>query len=68
MPKNKQKSHSGAKKRFDLSASKKVKRAKQGKNHILNKKDRKRKRRLRAGGFVDVTQEKTIRGLIPYKK
>ena len=64
----KQKSHSGAKKRFKITASGKIKRAKAYKSHILNKKSRKRKRNLRKGGFVSAAQEKTIRDLIPYKK
>ena len=60
----KMKSHSGAKKRFKLTASGKVKRAKMNRNHILNKKSTKRKRHLRQGGFVDSTQEKTIKSMI----
>ena len=61
------KSHSGAKKRFKLTATGKVKRYSQNKNHILSKKSTKRKRRLRTGTYVSSTQEKTIKGLIPYK-
>lgn len=60
----KMKSHSGAKKRFKLTASGKVKRYKAGKSHILNKKSTKRKRGLRQGTYVDITQEATIRNLI----
>ena len=41
------KSHSGAKKRFNLTKTGKVKRAKAFKSHILTKKDTKRTRRLR---------------------
>ncbi len=63
----KQKTHRGAAKRFNVTGSGRVKRAKQNKNHILNKKARKRKRNLRKGGFVDVTQEKTIKLMVPYK-
>lgn len=62
MPKMKTKS--GAKKRFRTTANGHVKRACQGKNHILTKKDRKRKNRLVKGSYVDKTQEKTVRGLI----
>ena len=62
MPKMKTKT--GAKKRFRLTASGKVKRAKMGKNHILTKKDRKRKNKLRQGTYVDHGQEKTIKTLI----
>ena len=63
----KMKSHSGAKKRFKLTATGKVKRYSQKKSHILSKKSTKRKRRLRTGTYVSSTQEKTIKGLIPYK-
>ena len=61
------KTHSGAKKRFNLTKTGKVKRAKAYKSHILTKKDTKRMRRLRAGGFADVTSAATIRKMIPYK-
>ena len=64
----KMKTHSGAKKRFELTATGKVKRGHQGKSHILSKKTTKRKRRLRTATLVSVTQEKTIKTLIPYKK
>lgn len=62
MPKMKTKS--GAKKRFRLTASGKVKRSHSGKNHILTKKARKRKNNLRQGAYVDAGQEKTIKTLI----
>ncbi|MCL2391175.1 MAG: 50S ribosomal protein L35 [Oscillospiraceae bacterium] len=61
------KTHSGAKKRFKLTKSGKVKRACAYKNHILNKKSTKRKRGLRKGGYADVTNEAVIKKLIPYK-
>lgn len=64
----KMKSHSGAKKRFTITGSGKVKRAHQGKNHILTKKNRKRKRNLRKSALVSSAQESTIRNMIPYKK
>ena len=67
MAKIKIKTHSGAKKRFSLTKTGKVKRAKAFKSHILTKKDTKRTRRLRAGGYADVTNEATIRKMIPYK-
>ena len=63
----KMKTHSGAKKRFELTATGKVKRGHQGKSHILSKKTTKRKRRLRSGAYVSATQEKTIKSIIPYK-
>ena len=62
MPKMKTKS--AAKKRFRTTASGKIKRACSGKNHILTKKDRKRKNNLCAGAYVDATQEKTVKTLI----
>lgn len=63
----KMKTHSGSKKRFSLTASGKVKRSHEGHNHILSKKDTKRKRRLRTTALVSTTQEKTVKNLIPYK-
>ena len=60
----KQKSKSGAKKRFSLTASGKVKRAKMNRRQILSKKAPKRKRGLRKAAFVDSTQEKTIKSMI----
>ena len=61
----KMKNHSGAKKRFRVTKSgTRVKRACQNKNHILNKKSRERKRKLRQGDYVASGQEKTIRTLV----
>ena len=63
------KTHSGAKKRFSLTKSGKVKRAHANKRHLLNghDKDTKRKRGLRMGAYADVTNEATVRKMIPYK-
>lgn len=61
------KTHSGAKKRFTLTKTGKVKRAHAFKSHILTKKDSKRKRGLRQGTYADVTTEATIKRMIPYK-
>ena len=60
------KTHSGAKKRFNLTKTGKVKRAKAFKSHILTKKDTKRTR-LRAGGYADATNMDAVRKMIPYK-
>lgn len=60
----KMKTHSASKKRFRMTASGLVKRAKQNKNHILNKKSKKRKRNLRQGGYVDSTQAKMVKTMI----
>lgn len=62
----KMKTNSGAKKRFKLTATGKVKRAAAYKNHILTKKNAKRKRRLREGGLVDDSNLENIKKLIPY--
>ena len=61
------KTHSGAKKRFNLTKNGKVKRAHAFKSHILNKKTTKRKRGLRKGAFADVTNEAAIKRMILYK-
>ena len=61
------KTHSGAKKRFNLTKSGKVKRAHAFKSHILTKKDTKRTRRLRTGAYADATNAATVREMIPYK-
>ena len=61
------KTHSGAKKRFKLTKTGKVKRAHAFKSHILTKKDTKRTRRLRKSAIADVTNTKAIKLLIPYK-
>ena len=61
------KTHSGAKKRFNLTKTGKVKRARAFKSHILTKKDTKRKRGLRMGTYADVTNESAIKRMIPYK-
>ena len=61
------KTHSGAKRRFNLTKNGKVKRAHAFRRHILNKKSTKRKRLLRKGAFADRTNAPIIKVLIPYK-
>jgi large subunit ribosomal protein L35 len=61
------KTHSGAKKRFNLTKSGKVKRSHAFKRHILTKKSTKLKRGLRQSTLVDSTNAKVIKLLIPYK-
>lgn len=61
------KTHSGAKKRFNLTKNGKVKRAHAFKSHIPTKKDTKRTRRLRSTAYADVTNVETIKKMIPYK-
>jgi len=61
----KMKTHSGAKKRFKpTSGGTQIKRACQNKNHILNKKARKRKRDLRQGDYIGAENEKAVRTMI----
>ena len=60
----KQKSHRGAKKRFKLTGGGKVKRNHSMKSHILTKKTRKRKRKLRHSTLVSPTMAKAIKGMI----
>jgi len=63
------KTHTGAKKRFNLTKTGKVKRAHAYKSHLLNGhgKDTKRKRGLRKGAYADATNAATIKRMIPYK-
>ena len=63
------KTHSGAKKRFNLTKSGKVKRAQTKKRHLLNGhgKTTKLKRHLRKEGFADSTNVAQLKRLLPYK-
>ena len=61
------KTHSGAKKRFNLTKNGKVKRARAFKSHILTKKDTKRTRSLRKNTYADKTNAAVVKLLIPYK-
>jgi len=62
MPKMKTKS--GAKKRFTLTGSGKLKRKHAYKSHILTKKSKKRKRNLGYFTIVDKADDKNIRRLL----
>ena len=63
------KTHSGAKKRFALTKNGLVKRAHAKKRHLLNGhgKTTKIKRGLRKGTYADVTNQATVKRMIPYK-
>ena len=63
----KMKSNSGAKKRFKVTGSGKIKRKKAYKRHILTKKSSKTKRQLGQDTLVDKADEKSIKKQIPYK-
>ena len=60
----KMKSHSGAKKRFKMTSSGKIKRKKAYRIHILTKKDAKRNRQLRKDTTVDEADEKRVKRLL----
>ena len=61
----KMKTHTGAAKRFSVTATGKVKRRKAYKSHILTKKSQKRKRNLRKGTIIETIGEaKRVRRLI----
>jgi len=60
------KTHSGAKKRFKLTKTGKIKYFHAYKSHILTKKAKKRKRNLRKVSYVGPTNQKAIRMLLPY--
>ncbi len=61
------KTHSGAKKRFKLTGSGKVKRSHAYMSHILTKKSSKKRRHLRKSAIADPTNAKRVIKLIPYK-
>ena len=61
------KTNRGAAKRFKVTKSGKVKRAKAFKRHILTKKNTKTKRNLRGTAMVASAQEaRTIKAICPY--
>lgn len=61
----KMKTHKGAKKRFTVTGSGKVRRLRANKSHILTKKDAKRKRRLRRPAMIKTSGEaKVLKRLI----
>ena len=64
MPKIKTKS--GAKKRFKVTGSGKIKRKSAFKNHILTKKETKQKRRLSKKTIVSKADENNVRLMLPY--
>lgn len=63
----KMKTHRGAAKRYRVTGSGKIKRAKAFKSHILTKKSTKRKRNLRQTAYISDSEAKIAKKLIPYK-
>lgn len=64
MPKLKTKS--GAKKRFKVTGTGKIKRKRAFKNHILTKKGTKQKRRLSTKATVKKVDEGNVKPMLPY--
>ncbi|MFA0963768.1 50S ribosomal protein L35 [Roseivirga sp. BDSF3-8] len=62
MPKMKTKS--GAKKRFKLTGTGKIKRKHAFKSHILTKKETKRKRNLTHAGLVDSSDKQRVKDML----
>lgn len=60
----KQKTVSGAKKRFAITGSGKIKRKHAYKSHILTKKTKKRKRNLTKSGLVSHSDEGRVKALL----
>lgn len=63
----KMKTNSGAKKRFSLTGTGKIKRKHAFKSHILTKKSTKRKRNLTYFGLVDKADQKNVKLLLASK-
>ena len=63
----KQKTNSGAKKRFALTGSGKIKRKHAFKSHILTKKTKKQKRNLTHAGLVHKVDENAVKKLLALK-
>lgn len=63
----KMKTNSGAKKRFTLTGSGKIKRQHAYKSHILTKKSKKRKRNLGYNGIVNKADENNVKQLLALK-
>ena len=61
------KTHSASKKRFKVTGTGKIKRAKAYKSHLLTSKTTKRTRNLRKSTLVSAANAKAIKMLIPYK-
>jgi large subunit ribosomal protein L35 len=63
-PRTKLKTHKGASKRFKVTGTGKIRRAKAFKSHILTKKSTKRKRQLRKGGLVSDGDLEQVRRML----
>ena len=61
------KTHKGARKRFRVTANKKVVHSKAGRSHILTKKSSKRKRNLGQKAVVSRADRKAVKSMLPYE-
>ncbi len=64
--KTKLKTKKAAAKRLRMTKSGLLKKRNAGRQHILGKKTRKRKRQLRKDGYISATDAKRIRRVLPY--
>ena len=62
------KTHRGARKRFKVTATGKIKRSKAFGSHLLTKKSSKRKRNLKQATYVVKSEYKKMKELLPYSK
>lgn len=62
----KMKTNRAAAKRFKVTGTRKLKRMKANKSHILTKKSSKRKRDLRTATMTDKTNEQVMKKILPY--
>ena len=58
------KTHSGSAKRFARTASGKFKHRSAMRSHILTKKSTNRKRKLRAGGFINSSDRRAVKRML----
>ena len=61
------KTNRSAAKRFKRTKTGKLKKRSAGRGHVLGKKSRKRKRKLRQSSYVSKADQKKIEKLLPYK-
>ena len=62
----KMKSHRGAAKRFKITKKGKVKHRRGFRSHMLTSKSPKRKRQLRKAGYLDPSDAKNVKMMLPY--
>jgi len=60
------KTNRGAKKRFKITKSGKIKKSNSSKSHLLVGKTTKRKRKLRKSDIVSISDERKVKKMLPY--